>query len=260
MKKIVFIFLLFPFFIFANERISLSGNVFDGVTFFPIANANIYNFSSKQYCFTDKVGNFDILVKEGDTLIVSKPIYKQDIIIITADIFEKKFVDIPIYYKVILLKEVNVFALPSSFDEFKKEFLNTNLSDYYKVLEGTALSKEDRIGYGNNNLLDLIPGEVGKAVTSPISYLYDKFSRKMKMERLYREIVDNQKEVDNLPLKYNRDIVSSLTGLKGEELLDFMTYCKFSYYNLIRWSPEYIITQIQNTFDDYEFYKAIQDN
>jgi hypothetical protein len=82
----------------------------------------------------------------------------------------------------------------------------------------------------------------------------------MKMGRLYQELMDNYDEVDRLPLKYNRDIVSSLTGLKGEELLDFMTFCKFSYYDLIRWSPEYIIAQIQNKFDDYEFYKALQDN
>jgi hypothetical protein len=77
---------------------------------------------------------------------------------------------------------------------------------------------------------------------------------------LYQELVDSQEEVDRLPLKYNRDLVSSLTGLQGEELLNFMTYCKFSYYDLIRWTPEFIVLQIQKRFNDYEFYQALQDN
>ena len=260
MKKFIVILVLFPFFVFAQERMTLNGNVFDGITFYPVTEANIYNFSSKQYVFTDKAGNFEILAKLGDTIIVSKPIYKQDFFIITPEIMEKKHIDVPIYYKVILLKEVSIFSLPATFDEFKKDFINTNLSDFYRIMEGTTLSKEDRIGFGNNNLLGLIPGEVGKAISSPISFLYDKFSRKARMERLYIEMSDKQEERDNFHLKYNRDLVSSLTGLTGTELLDFMTFCRFSYYDLIRWSPEFIISQIQNKFDDYEFYKALRDN
>lgn len=260
MKKIFFFFLFLPIFVIAQNRITLNGNVFDGVTFHPIVEANIYNFSSKEYVFTDKEGNFNILAKVGDTIIVSKPIYKQDFLVITPEIMERKSIDISIYYKVILLKEVSIFSLPATFDEFKKDFVNTNLSDIYRFMDGTTLSPEDRISLGSTNLLDLIPGEVGKAIKSPISFFYDQFSRKARMERLYFEMVDKQDERDNFHLKYNRDLVSSLTGLTGTELLDFMTFCKFSYYDLIRWSPEFIISQIQGKFDDYEFYKAMQDN
>ena len=99
-----------------------------------------------------------------------------------------------------------------------------------------------------------------QAVTSPITALYNKFSKKEKLNRLYKELIDNEEEVDRLPKKYNRELVTSLTGLEGEELLNFMTFCKFSYYDLIRWSPEFIILQIKNKYGDYEFYKAIEEN
>jgi hypothetical protein len=261
MKRFIIIFLFLPVFTFAQERITLKGNVFDGVTFFPIVDANIYNFSSKQYRFTDKDGNFEILAKEGDTIIVSKPIYRQDIIIVTSEIMEKKFINVPLYYKVIVLKEVNVFGLPSTFDEFKKDFVNTNLSNFYRAIDGTMLSPEERVAYSpGGNLLKLIPGEFGKAVTSPISYFYDKYSRRARLGRLYQELVENQEEIDRLPLKYNRELVSSLTGLTGEELLNFMVFCRFSYYDLIRWSPEFIIAQIKSKFDDFEFHRALQGN
>jgi hypothetical protein len=261
MKKTVFFFLFFPIFLFSQERIVLVGNVFDGVTFFPIKEANIYNFSSKKYSFTNKDGNFEIFAREGDTIIVSKPIYKQELMVITQEQLKKEKIEISLFYKVIVLKEVFVYALPSTYEGFKKDFMNTNFSDYFRGIEGTTLSDLDRMQYSpSSGLLDLIPGKVGQAVRSPISFLYETFSRKAKMGRLYQELVDNQEEVDKLPLKYNRALITSLTGLEGDELLDFMTYCKFSYYDLIRWSPEYIISQVKKKFGDYEFYKALESN
>jgi hypothetical protein len=247
---------------FAQQRTTLSGNVFDGITFFPVDGANIYNFSSKKYSFTNKEGNFEILAMIGDTVVISKPVYKQQLIVVTQEIIEKNRLEVAIFYKAIILKEVNVYALPATYDAFKREFVSVNLSDFYKRLEGTTISDEEKIGYSSagNNLLGLIPGKVGQAVTHPISFLYDTFSKKAKMDRLYKEMVANQEEVDNLPFKYNRELVTSLTGLEGEELLNFMTFCKFSYYDLVRWSPEFVISQIKKKFGDYEFYKALEEN
>jgi len=259
-KKIIIFFLFLPIFLSAQEHIILVGNVFDGVSFFPIKEANIYNFNSKKYCFTDKEGNFHIFVKKGDTLVVSKPIYKQVLIEVDKEMIEKKLLEVAVFYKVITLKEVNVYALPPTYEVFKKDFINTNLTDYYLKIDGTTINKEEKMLYSSNtgNILGLIPGQVGQAIAHPISFLYDTFSRKAKMGRLYQELIDNQEEVERLPAKYNRELVSSLTGLYGENLLDFMTYCKFSYYDLIRWSPEFIIAQIQKKYGDYEFYKALE--
>jgi len=260
MKKWFFFFFLLPFFAFAQEPIVLKGNVFDGVSFFPITSANIYNFNSKKFSFTDKDGNFEILVKKGDTIIVSKSSYKQKLVVITQKIIDKKSIEISVFFKTIVLKEVVVYALPPTYEKFKKDFVNVTLSDINKEMEGTSLTKQDIINaeYINN-------GETGNilrntAAGSPITWLYDRFSKKKKMEKLYYELVSNQSAADNLPLKYNRELVSSITGLDGEELLNFMTFCKFSYYDLVRWSPEHIISLIENKFDNYEFYKALEDN
>jgi len=262
MKKIIILFLFLPVLVFSQERIILRGNIFDGITFFPIDGANIYNFSSKSYSFTNKEGNFEILFKQGDTIIVSKPVYQQVLVIISQEIFEKRILEIPLFYKAIILKEVNVFSLPATYEVFKKEFVNVNLSDFYNRLGGTILSDQERTQYNSRSggLLDLIPGKVGQAIASPITALYNTFSKKAKIDRLYQELVENQEEIDNLPKKYNRELVTSLTGLEEEALLDFMTFCKFSYYDLVRWSPEFIILQIKKKFGDYEFYKALEDN
>jgi len=260
MKKFLSLLFFLPFIVFSQERISLTGNVFDGVTFFPVDNANIYNFNTKQYIFSDKNGNFKVLVKVGDTLVVTKPAYKQVLVEIDEKMMKSKKFEVSLYYKAIILKEINVYAMPATYEDFKKEFLNTKLSDINKTFDVT-MSKEEKMSYQQaGSLLDIIPGKVGQAIRSPITALYNAFSKKMKMERLYLEMVESEDEVKRLPLKYNRDIVSSITGLEGEELLNFMTFCRFSYYDLIRWSPEFILLQIQRKYGDYEFYKAMEDN
>ncbi len=237
MKKLVFIFLFIPVFAFAQEYINLKNNILDSIKFFPIGDANIYNFDFKSYIFTTKAVKFDFLEKKKDTI------------------------------------EHN---LPETYAEFKRDFFNTNFTHSSKKPFETNLTKQDIVNakfssgdLTTNNVSNLLKeagklhpvlNEISQAVTSPISYLYDKYSRKKKMERLYQDLVNNQEEVYNLSQKYNQDLVASITGLEGEELLNFMTYCKFSYYDLIHWSPEYIVLQIKKRFGDYEYFRALEED
>jgi hypothetical protein len=222
MKKLFFIFLFLPVIVFAQERINLKNSILDSIIFFPVGDANIYNFDFKSYIFTIKEVKFEFLEKKPDT---------------------------------------NIVILPITYEEFKKDFLNYKFNNVNKKAEEMALTKEEKmlIKLSSTNLLELIPGKVGQAIMHPISFLYNAFSRKAKLERLYRELVENEQEVYNLSQKYNKELVYSLTGLEGEELLDFMTFCKFSYYDLVKWSPEFIVIQIKKRYGDYEYYKAIED-
>jgi len=218
MKKLIIIFIFIPVFVFAQEHINLKNNILDSTKFFLIGNANIYNFDFKYNFFSIKSKKFDFFEKKEDT---------------------------------------NEYNLPETFAEFKKEFMNTNFAKSCKNNIGINLTHEDKVNakFAQHGLLALIPGKVGEAIMHPITFLYETFARKPKMERLYRYLVDNQEEVYNLSQKYNQEIVASLTGLGGEELLNFMTFCKFSYYDLVKWDPEFIILQIKKRYDDYEYYK-----
>lgn len=72
-----------------------------------------------------------------------------------------------------------------------------------------------------------------------------------------KELNDLREEVDMVPVKYNREMVAELTGLSGEELVDFMMYCRFSYYDIIRMSSEQIRQSILKYWTDYQYYKII---
>lgn len=230
-----------------------SARVFDGITFQPLAGASVYNVNTQKFAFTDKNGRFEIDLSLNDTLIISKSIYRQLVAAIDKDLFYG-FEDFFLYYKVTMLKEVTIIGINPSYEGFKKDIVTLELPEYYKRVEEVQLSewqKANATYKENGNILSL-----GGGVTmSPISYLYDKYSRKGKMNRLYNEMLSYEDEVDRIHQKYNRDIVSELTGLQGDELLDFMMYCRFNYYDLVRWSDEQIREKIRSNYFNYQYDK-----
>jgi len=259
MKKInCFLFLfLFPRFLFC-QQIEIRGNVYDGISFVSVTGASIYNMNTKKFTFSDKDGNFTIIVKKNDTIVASKSIYEQSLIVITEENIEKKKIEIPFFYKTIMLKEIKVFAFKVSYDAFKRDVITKKLPSYYEKIDDSDLSVEEKQRIINSttdpNLLRNI------VFTNPISYLYNKFSKKAKLDNLYRSLVENETEVENLPLKYNREIVKNITGLEGTELQDFMMYCRFGYYDLVAWSSEQIVVNIRRKFNDYEYYKLLEED
>lgn len=259
MKKFIFsiLILLLVNVCWAQQK-QYSSRVFDGITYQPLSGASIYNMNTKKFAFSDKDGHFTINLSLNDTLIISKSIYRQLVVVVNKNIFYG-MEDFFMYYKATMLKEVRIIAINPSYEGFKKDIVGLTLPEYYQRLEELKLNefqKANATYKPNGNILSL----GGSMTVSPISFLYDKYSHKSKMNRLYQEMVSYEEEVDRIQNKYNRDIVSTLTGLKGEELLDFMMYCRFSYYDLVRMSDEEIRSKIKTLYFDYEYKKAINEN
>lgn len=234
-----------------------SARVFDGITYQPLSGASIYNVNTKKFAFTDKNGRFEINLSLNDTLIISKSIYRQLVTVIDQKLFYG-FEDFFLYYKATMLKEVTIIGINPSYEGFKKDIVTLELPEYYKRAEDVHLSemqKANAVYKDGGNILSL----GGSVTMSPISFLYDKYSRKSKMNRLYNEMLSYEDEVERVQQKYNRDIVSDLTGLQGDELLEFMMYCRFSYYDLVRWSDEQIREKIRTNYFNYQYDKIVDE-
>ena len=258
MKKIVLcVLILFSFFSLFSQRIDYKSRVFDGITYIPIAGANIYNVSSKSYSFSDKDGFFNIKVNSNDTLIISKSIYKQIFVVIYEKELKNQIEEYYLYNKSILLKEVVVYSLNPSYEVFKRELASRELPSIYDKMKNIGLSDEEKKRIDNQNSSGNLLRNT--ALAHPITALYNLFSKKMKAQRLYNEMVEYEEELDKIPEKYNREIVSKITGLTGEYLVEFMVFCRFSYYDIIRWSNEQIIQNVRSRYYEYEYIKALQD-
>ena len=256
MKKIAVFSLLIGMFCscFAQQS-SFNGKIYDGINFYPIEGANIYNATRKNFVFSDEDGNFSIACHLHDTLIISKSIYRQLIVVLDEDLMKKKKEDFLLYYKAILLKEVSVISLNPTYEGFKRDLAKIEIPEIYQKIPGVELTAEDKA----NAEYDKGPNVFrNTAIAHPISYLYETFSKKAKMKRLYNEMVQYEDRFDELPLKYNKEIVKDLTGLPEEEILTFMMYCHFSYYDLIRWTPMQIINAIKDKYINYEYEKMKQ--
>jgi len=253
MKKIGLLLLLCTIFLstFAQSKV-YNARVLDGITYGPIIGASIYNMNTKKFAFTDSKGNFSMNVSLDDTLLISKSIYRQLVIIVDKKIYYNPVEDFFLYYKATMLKEVRIYNLNPSYEGFKQDIVTMKLPEYYKRAEDVKLNdmeKANAVYKSGGNLLSL----GGSVTMSPITYFYDKYSHKAQMQQLYNEMVSYQDEVERVQEKYNQNIVHDITGLSGNELLNFIMYCGFSYYDLVRWSDNQIRVLIKSKYIDYQY-------
>lgn len=242
--------------VFAQQK-KYSARVFDGITYQPLSGASVYNMNTQKFAFTDKNGRFTIELSLNDTLIISKSTYRQHVAVIDQKLFYG-FEDFFLYYKATMLKEVTIIGINPSYEGFKKDIVTLELPDYYKRMEETQLSEWQKANAAfkpDGNILSL----GGKVTLSPISFFYDKYSHKGKMGRLYNEMLDYEDEMERIQQKYNRELVSEITGLQGDELLNFMMYCRFNYYDLVRWSDAQIREKIRSNYFNYQYDKIVHE-
>ena len=256
MKKLaLFIILISLIYTGKAQQISFNGRVIDGINFYPVEGANVYNATRKKFVFSDQEGKFSIECKMQDTLIISKSIYRQMIVVMDEELIKKKKEDFLLYYKAILLREVSVIALNPIYEGFKRDLAKIELPEIYQRIPGVEITEQDQANaeYGKEpNVLRNTP------IAHPFTFLYEAFSRKAKMKRLYNDMVQYEDKLDELPLKYNKEVVKDITGLPDDEILNFMMYCHFSYYDLVRWTPTQIINAIKDKYINYEYEKMKQ--
>ena len=250
-RKFLFLTLLILFIfkinIHGQERIVFKGKIIDFITYQSLENACIHNLSSGLMVFSNNTGDFSLMISPNDTLAISRVGYEMEIFIAKDSLIDiKGRTLIKLAMKAIMLRNVTVYAM-KPYPLFIKD-LTKNTPQQKMDIPGTELSPLEKASYDihNGNLLR------GTHLASPISFLYEKFSHKGKMNRLYVNMLANQQEVMRVSQKYNPEIVNRITKLEGEQLDDFMLYCSFSYYTLVTSTDIEIEQMIANKFVQYK--------
>jgi hypothetical protein len=233
---------------FGQERIFFKGKVVDFVTYQPLENTCVHNLSSGYMVFCNSAGEFSIsLISPRDTLAITRVGYKMEIFAINDSLLNiKGRATMKLTMKQTILRSVTIYAM-KPYPLFIKDLVKSTPQEKIDI-PGTEISSEERASYdvNKNNLLKNTP------LASPITFLYNTFSRKAKMDRMYADLVANQDEVLRLAQKYNPEIVQRITKLEGNKLDDFMLYCSFTYYTLITSTDLEIEQMIANKFIQYK--------
>jgi len=232
---------------FSQDRVVVKGRVMDLASSQPLENSCIHNLSAGTMAFCNKNGDFAIWAKQTDTLIISQVGYNMEVLILNDSmIASKERISIWMLVRAFMLRGVTIYAM-KPYPLFIKDITKETPSKKIDV-PGIEISPEEKINYdpNNGNMLR------GTPLQSPITFLYDRFSRRAKMDRMYADLVQNQNEAIRLPKKYNSEIVQRLTKLEGEKLEKFMVYCSFTYYALVTATDQEIEQMIVAKFIQYK--------
>ena len=236
----------------------LVGTVYNSSGIVPIVGCQVHNISTGDYVFGDDNGRFIMSVSVNDSLVISHSGYSQSLVVIDNRDYSRGRKDIILYHKAFMLPNFTCYGLNPSYEGFKRDVATVKLPDSYKNIDDFHLTKEER---RNATYTEEAPNILKNTkLASPITWLYSTFNKKEKMRRLSYEMEGYGEEVQQVQLKYNRELVSEITGLQEPELLDFMVYCHFSYYDLIRWSREKIIDEVRTKFYEYQYFKALEED
>jgi hypothetical protein len=220
----------------------------DLATSLPLENACIHDISSGAMVFSDKNGDFIMLASTTDTLVVSRMSYAMETLILSENLLASKDkISIWLVVRAFTLPSITIYPMkpyPLFIKDITKEIPTKKID-----IPGIEIPPEEKASYSyseNGNLL------AGTPLASPITALYEQFSRRARMDRQYAELVQNQSEVYRLPKKYNSEIVQRLTKLEGEQLEEFMVYCSFTYYTLITSTDQEIEQMIVAKYIQYK--------
>ena len=183
-------------------QVSVKGTVCDSVSKAALSPVSIENLRTHKVCFSNAQGEFAIEAELGDFLIFTHVGYNRKVMSLkVAD--DAKSMKVSMTVKTTSLKSVTIKRGPT---EYQKD--SANRADVYK---------------------DVFDYQQNKSVMSPVTSMYQKFSKKYKNLRKFQEQItdnENQKFIDT---RYTPELTTKMTKLENDELASFMNQYPMDY-------------------------------
>ena len=214
---------------FAQEK-HIDGIVVDKYTNDRIAIVNIRNVTAGNDIYDNLKGEYNIAASIGDILIFSKDGYYPDTL--KVENYDSRAV----YLKrtAIQLNEVSIRDTVLN----PQARLAATKRDYNKVYGSLA----------NKDLLSLSPGA---GVGLIIDALWNSFSRSGRNAEHLRNEIQSDYYQNVIDYRYNRTFVGKITGLKDEQLTEFMRRYRPGYWFAANASEYDFITYIKANYKRY---------
>jgi len=241
---IVIIIFISSFYGFTQDNDSLlyfSGNIVSTEGEYPVALAHIINLDRHWMVKADTTGFFKIWVRQGDTLHISAIGFEYlEYIIDNVNI--DSTVQISLKNRSYEIPEVSITSL-GSYKQFKYKVLNLELPE-------TGINPQVEKLFKHVEVQTVI--KPSYSIMSPVSLIYNLFSKDAKELKKYFEIIENQEKVNEIDRRYNIHIVQNLTGLQGMEAKKFMEFCNFQNLYILSISDYNLYSEIILRFKAYK--------
>lgn len=218
-----------------------------------IKGAHIINITKQKLTFTSAEGYFELNAEIGDTIKISNVSFKPSSFIVQ----DLEFKIINLIPNVIQLKEVKVTNFPENEKDFKRSVINLGVVEIdsfipFGVNPGKPKGRVPKLYERETDVVFGADENFNPSMTIPISYFTKKYSKKHKAKRDYYELKASKEQIAANEKKYNKQLVTELTGLKGNELMDFMSFLDFNYDFLTESNDYEVVKTIMDKFEEYK--------
>ena len=238
MKKLIYLLLaLFTFCtskILAQEK-PVQGIVFDRDSKQRLSRVYIYNTNSSKGFYNNSKGEFSTFASPGDLLIAALQGFNVDTIRVSS-------------------QNTILFYLKSKSIRLKEVSISDTLKSPKSKLKETQIEYKD--AYSKGDIKDAFTpgagnGTVGAGLS--INVLYNLLSREGRNARQLQRIIERDYNEAMINYRYSANMVSSVTGLKGETLMDFIQQYRPS-YNFVIEANDYDLIE----FTKFSYRKYLQ--
>lgn len=202
---IVFVFTMvcFPFFSEAQSIVTIYGQAYDKESKLPLPRLMVISKRTNLGTFADAEGRFSISTFQSDTIMLSALGFKLKKICLRDSITKKQYyVNVPLEKLFFTLKEISVFA-------------DRNLNEIQRDIDKLGIKKT----FTANGL---------DAISSPITYLYERFSKFERSKRKVAEWENEDLKRDILKDLFRLYIKHDIIDLTEEEFDAFIKYLNLS--------------------------------
>lgn len=221
--------------------------VVDADSMSVIKDCHVINKTQQLGTVSDANGQFIITANLTDTVEFSIIGYEKLVLAVHDSMYSNTRV-IKLKPATYALGEVNI-GLLSTYDRFRHDVLNRKTDPMDFQFEPVVSRFEVYTPpLPNQGGVNLIPG-----LAHPVTALYNLLSKEGKQKRYYHELVSGTAEHIVIGNKFNGLIVSQLTGLEDDELVDFMSFCMFTKEYLLAAPQAEINRAVRRKY--YEFIK-----
>jgi len=219
--------------------------VMDADTAVTIPNCHIVNKTQNMGTISDEYGIFTITANVGDSIWFSTLGYARITIAVHDSMYSNNRV-VKLKPIVYLLSEVEI-GLLSTYDRFKRDVLSREAEEAIKMSPFISQYDVYTPPLPNQGGVNIPLG----VMANPITFLYSLWSTEGKQFRHYQSIIEGSAEFMIIGEKFNGFIVRELTGFENDELVKFMSYCKFSKEYLLMASEIDIRREIMRKYREY---------
>jgi hypothetical protein len=214
-----------------SQRVNITGVVYDRESNVLLSNLMIINKATQQGFFAGATGSFTINVFKNDTIIIGASGY-QNRKICFKDSADKTEFFVRVYMErlTVQIREVVIIA-PRDLDDIQQD------------IEKLGYRKEDYMLSGVD------------AVNSPITFLYQQFSKRERAKRHVAEMRNEDRKRELLKELLAKYVANDVIDLSDADFDDFIDYCNVS-DEFMKYSTQYeFIIYIKRK---YEFYRVLK--